>query len=74
MEERYTRTDHDTLEMAVTINDPKTYTVPYQATKVIYKWNPVQELEEQLCVPSVMAKYLSLIGNPADPTAADGGK
>jgi hypothetical protein len=74
VEERYTRPDHDTLEMTVTIDDPKAYTTPYQATKVIYKWNPVQELEEQLCVPSVMANYLSLIGNPADPAGAHGDK
>jgi hypothetical protein len=74
VEERYSRSDHDTLEMTVTIDDPKTYTMPYQAAKVIYKWNPAQELEEQLCVPSVMAKYLSLIGNPADPAASGGDK
>jgi hypothetical protein len=72
VEERYTRSDHDTLEMAVTINDPKAYSTPYEAAKVVYKWNPVQELEEQLCVPSVMSKYLSLVGNPADPTASGG--
>ncbi len=74
VEERYTRSDRDTLEMTVTINDPKTYTMPYEAAKVIYKWNPEQQLEEQLCVPSVMSKYLSIIGNPADPTAASGSK
>jgi hypothetical protein len=74
VEERYARNDHDTLEMTVTINDPKAYTMPYDAAKVVYKWSPVQQLEEQLCVPSVMAKYLSIIGNPADPTASAEGK
>jgi hypothetical protein len=74
VEERYVRSDHDTLEMTVTINDPKTYTMPYEAAKVVYKWNPEQQLEEQLCVPSVMSKYLSIIGNPADTTASSGGK
>jgi hypothetical protein len=48
--------------------------MPYEAAKVVYKWNPEQVLEEQLCVPSVMARYLSIIGDPADPTAASGSK
>jgi hypothetical protein len=74
VEERYVRSDHDTLEMTVKIDDPKTYTMPYEAAKVVYKWNPEQVLEEQLCVPSVMARYLSIIGDPADPTAASGSK
>jgi hypothetical protein len=74
VEERYTRSDHDTLEMAVTIDDLKAYSSPYEAAKVVYKWNPAQELEEQLCVPSVMSNYLSLIGNPADSKASRGGK
>jgi hypothetical protein len=74
VEERYVRSDHDTLEMTVRIDDPKTYTMPYEAAKVVYKWNPEQVLEEQLCVPSVMAKYLNLISNPADSTPASDGK
>lgn len=74
VEERYTRTDHDTLEMAVTVDDPKAYTMPFQVTKVVYKWNPKQVLDEQLCVPSIMMNYLSTIGEPADPTASGGGK
>jgi hypothetical protein len=74
VEERYTRTDHDTVEMTVTIDDPKAYTMPYQAAKVVYKWNPEQVLEEQLCVPSIMMDYLSVIANTADPSASGGGK
>jgi hypothetical protein len=74
VEERYTRNDHDTLEMVVTIDDSKAYTMPYQAAKVIYKWNPEQVLEEQLCVPSIMMNYLSTIADTADPTASGSGK
>ena len=53
VEERYTRVDHNTLEMTVTIDDPKIYAKPFEElTKITFKWIPAQKLEEQLCVPS----------------------
>ncbi len=74
VEEKYTRDDRDAHfgEWLVTNHQiRRAYTMPYDAAKVVYKWNPVQATgREQLCVPSVMAKYLSIIGNPADPNAS----
>jgi hypothetical protein len=65
VQERYTRVDHNTMEVTITINDPKTYTKPFVITKSSYKWIPRQDFEEQLCVPSEEAEYLKLIGDPA---------
>ena len=49
--ERYTRLDHDTLQVTVTIDDPQTYTKPFTLGKTICKWIPEQDFEEQLCIP-----------------------
>jgi hypothetical protein len=71
VQERYTRVDHDTLRMSVTIDDPKTYVSPFEElANVMFKWIPDQELEEQLCVPSEGIAYMNIIGHPggaADP-------
>jgi hypothetical protein len=71
VQERYTRVDHDTLHMTVTIDDPKTYISPFEElTGVPFKWIPNQELEEQLCIPSEGIAYMNIIGHPggtADP-------
>lgn len=70
--ENYHRADHDTLELTVTIDDPKAYKAPFVvADKVIYKWNPRQELDEQLCIPSSAQAYMDAIAGPA---AADKNK
>ncbi len=65
VQERYHRLDHDTLEMNITVNDPKVYTKPWAAETFDLKWNPKQEFEEQLCIPSEMEIYMQTIGNPA---------
>jgi hypothetical protein len=65
VEERYTRVNHNNLELTVTIDDPKAYTKPFVLTKEFYKWIPKQDFEEQLCVPSEEADYLKIIGDPA---------
>jgi hypothetical protein len=57
VEERYRRIDHDHLEVSVTIDDPKMYTKPYFVMKQVYTWAPVQEFEEQLCIPSEALEY-----------------
>lgn len=64
-EERYTRIDHNTLQVSVQIDDPKAYTKPWMFGKTVYKWIPDQEFEEQLCIPSSMELYLKNIANPA---------
>ncbi len=64
--EEYHRVDHDTLQVTVTIDDPKAYKVPFVvADKIIYKWNPRQELDEQLCIPSSAEQYFNAIAGPA---------
>ena len=65
VQERYTRVNHNSLEVTITIDDPKTYTKPFVITKGKFTWIPQQDFEEQLCVPSEEAEYLRLIGNPA---------
>ena len=70
VQERYTRVNHNTLEVTITINDPKTYTKPFVITKSSFKWIPRQDYEEQLCVPSEEAEYLKLIGAPAAPATS----
>ena len=65
IQERYTRVDHNHMQMVVTVDDPKIYTKPFILSKNEYRWIPDQEAEEQMCVPSEMIKYMSLIGNPS---------
>jgi len=65
VEERYTRPDHDNLQLTVKIDDPKAYTESYIASTVPFTWNPKQEFEEQLCIPSSAQAYMSTIANPA---------
>ncbi len=62
--EHYTRPNHNTLDLAVTIDDPKYYTKPFTAENH-FKWMPSQEIDEQLCVPSEGLAYLKIIGDPA---------
>jgi hypothetical protein len=66
VEERYTRVNHNRLEVTIKIDDPKTYTKPFVITKSIFSWIPQQEFaEEELCVPSEQAEYLKLVAEPA---------
>ena len=68
VEERYARVSHNTLEVTVTIDDPKTYTKPFVITKASFTWIPEQDFEEEICAPSEQAEYLKLIANPAAPS------
>lgn len=65
VQERYTRVDHNTLDMTMTIDDPKTYTKPFVITNARFRWLPNQDLVEEICVPSLMQEYLSIIADPA---------
>jgi hypothetical protein len=65
VEERYTRPDHDHLQIIVKADDPKAYTQPWVVSTVDYTWNPKQEFEEQLCIPSDAQAYMDAIANPA---------
>ena len=65
IEERYTRVDHNHMNMVVTVDDPTIFTKPFTLSKNEYRWIPDQEAEEQICVPSEMIQYMHLISNPA---------
>ena len=65
VQERYTRPDHNDLQLTITVDDPKIYTKPFVLGSVNFKWVPDQQLAEQLCIPSEMLQYLNLIGDPA---------
>ncbi len=64
VQERYTRSDHNDLQVSVTVDDPKLYTKPFVLGTASFRWLPNQELEEQLCIPSEMQQYLNLIVEP----------
>ena len=63
--ERYTRVDHNDLELSVTIDDPKMYTKPFVEVTNKFKFTPKQLEDEQLCVPSQAIDYLNTIAIPA---------
>lgn len=76
IEERWHRADHDTLELTMTLTDPKTYTKPWISEKKIFKLQPgiVGEVcesskpcwvDEQFCVPSEENYFNSHMRNPA---------
>jgi hypothetical protein len=67
VEERFHRVDSDTLELTVTINDPKMYTKPWIAlNKLPFKLqSPQFDVTEMMCSPSELAEYNKFIGDPA---------
>jgi hypothetical protein len=67
VEELFHRVDHDTLELTVTIDDPKMYTKPWVALdKLRFKLKPPNfDVREMICSPSEFAEYNKVIGNPA---------
>ncbi len=65
IEERYTRVDHNHMNMVVTIDDPTIYTKSFQLSGNVYRWIPDQEEEEQMCVPSEAIHYLDLVSKPS---------
>jgi hypothetical protein len=71
VQERYTRVDHNNLDVTITIDDPKAYTKPFVISTSHFRWIPQQDFEEEICAPSVMAEYLKVI---ADPAAKGSGK
>jgi hypothetical protein len=65
VQERYTREDHNDLQLTITVDDPKLYTKPFVLATNSFKWLPDQNLGEQLCIPSQVVEYLRIIGDPA---------
>jgi len=71
IQERYTRVDHNDMTLTVTVDDPAVYTKPWSLGTNNYRWIPNQKIEEWLCVPSEVIKYMRELGDPAgsDPNA-----
>lgn len=67
MEESFHRIDHDTLELTVTIDDPKMYTKPWIALdKFHFRLQPDSfDVREMICSPSEFSQYNKIIGIPA---------
>jgi len=65
VEERYTRLDHNHMEVVVTVNDPKLYTKPFVLAKAKFRWIPNQETQEQMCIPSEAITYFNTIAAPS---------
>jgi len=65
VQERFTRTDHNDLELTLTVDDPKLYTKPFSLGTEYFRWVPNQLLEERLCIPSQVIEYLKAVGDPA---------
>jgi hypothetical protein len=65
LQERYRRPDHDTIELAMTIDDPKMYTKPWVSDKLTYKLQSQDALEEGFCVASEEESFTRRLRNPA---------
>ena len=66
LEERYRRTDHNTIELNMTLTDATAYTKPWVSEKFTFKLADAKtEMREDVCVPSVEAKYKETIREPA---------
>ena len=67
VEEKFHRVDHDTLELTLTIDDPKMYTKPWVALdKLRFRLEPPNfDVREMMCSPSEFAEYNKVIGKPA---------
>ena len=66
LQERYHRVDHDTLELTLTLTDPKTYTKPWVSETKTFKLQPkTAEIQEIFCVPSQEEAFNKRIRDPA---------
>jgi hypothetical protein len=63
--ERYRRVDHDTLELKMTVIDPKAYTAPLVSSPKTFSLHPKYELVESLCVPEDEKTFLDRVREPA---------
>jgi hypothetical protein len=63
--ERYRRLDHDTLELQITIDDPKAYTKPWVSPPKLHKLEPGWEIAEWFCVVDEDNAYDQTVRKPA---------
>lgn len=65
LEEPFKRVDHDTIEFTMTLADPKAYTKPWVSDKSTLTLADSKIMREDVCIPSVEAKYKEEVRNPA---------
>jgi hypothetical protein len=63
--ERYRRLNHDTLELQVTIDDPKSYRKPWVSPPKLHKLEPGWEIAEWFCVSEEDKAYDEVVRKPA---------
>ena len=73
VEERWHRVNADTLELTVTIDDPKFYTQPWKGLDkfVLHRLPDTFDISEFICSATETAEYNRLVGKPASPQADD---
>ena len=71
MEERWHRVNSDTLELTVTIDDPKFYRQPWKALDrfVLHRLPDGYDISELICSATETAEYNRLVGKPVAPAA-----
>jgi hypothetical protein len=66
LEERYRRVNHDTIELVITLTDPKAYTTPWVSSKkTLTRQNLTEFPDELFCVPSEEQEFNRRIRDPA---------
>ena len=67
VEEKFHRVDHDTLELTVTIDDPKMYSKPWvPLDRLRFNLKPANfDVREMLCSPAEFEEYNNTVGKPA---------
>jgi len=63
--ERYRRLNHDTLELQVTIDDPKSYTKPWVSPPKLHKLESGWEIAEWFCAADEDKAYDEVVRKPA---------
>jgi hypothetical protein len=63
--ERYRRLNHDTLELQVTIDDPKSYTKPWISPPKLHKLEANWEIAEWFCAADEDKAYDQVVRKPA---------
>ena len=63
--ERYRRLNHDTLELQVTIDDPKSYTKPWVSPPKLHKLEANWEIAEWFCAADEDKAYDQVVRKPA---------
>jgi hypothetical protein len=63
--ERYRRLNHDTLELQITMDDPKAYTKVWANPPKLHKLEPAWEIAEWFCVIEEENAYSDTIRKPA---------